>query len=341
MKNTSHIQIGMKKRQRRWYLVTVLLAIFTLVLSIAMVMFGNTIYPLNTVIRTLFGEEIQGATFAINTIRVPRMLAGLFAGFAFGVAGYIFQTMLRNPLANPNILGITSGASVAAVFCITVLQTTNAVTSIAAVGAGLMTVLFMYVLSRGRSFSIGRLIIIGIGIQAMLDAAISYLILKSSEQNVAAAIRWLSGSLNGSQMDELPSLIFTVLFITPVALVFSKHLSMLELGEHIANSLGVHTDKTRIILMISAVLLVAIATATTGPISFVSFLAGPIAVRLVGKNAFNIIPAGLVGAALVLFADLIGQFAFTYRFPVGVITGLLGAPYLLYLLIRMNRKGEL
>ncbi|RPK18276.1 hypothetical protein EDO6_02643 [Paenibacillus xylanexedens] len=306
-----------------------------------MLLLGNTIYPVKDVISSLSGEKIKGVSFAVNTIRLPRMLTGLFAGFAFGIAGYTFQTMLRNPLANPNVIGITSGSSAAAVFCIVVLHASGAIVSLASVIAGLATVLFIYVLSRGKVFSIGRLILIGIGIQAMLDAVISYLLLVSSEKDIPAAIRWLTGSLNGSQMSELPPLVITVLICSPIIMMLGKHLSILELGEQSAFSLGVDTDKTRIALIVSAVCMVAIATATTGPIAFVSFLAGPIAKRLVGVGSSNIIPAGLVGVNLVLASDLIGQFAFEYRFPVGVITGLLGAPYLIFLLIRMNRKGEL
>ncbi|MBD8006896.1 FecCD family ABC transporter permease [Bacillus norwichensis] len=335
------MMVGMRKRKRRWVFVTSLLAILAVVLCCAMLLLGNTIYPANVVIRSLMGEEIAGANFAVNTIRLPRMITGLFAGFAFGVAGYIFQTILRNPLANPNILGITSGSSAAAVFCITVLHLSNTAISIAAVMAGLIIVIAMYFLSRGRSFSIGRLIIIGIGMQAMLDAVISYLMLKSAQQDIAGVLRWLSGSLNGSKMSEVLPLIIIVAVCTPIMLLLGKQLSMLELGDQMAASLGVATDKIRIILIGSSVFIIAIATATTGPIAFISFLAGPIANRLVGVSASNILPAGLVGANLVLFADLIGQFAFEYRFPVGVITGLLGAPYLIYLLIRMNRKGEL
>ncbi|MBP2241535.1 iron complex transport system permease protein [Cytobacillus eiseniae] len=338
---SNFIMKGMRQRRKRWIIVTSFLLILAVILCCAMLLLGNTIYPVKVVIRSLMGEEIAGANFAVNTIRLPRMLAGLFSGFAFGVAGYIFQTILRNPLANPNILGITSGSSVAAVFCIIILHSSNTVISIAAVIGGLVTVIVMYLLSRGRAFSIGRLIIIGIGMQAMLDAVISYLILKSAQQDIPVAIRWLSGSLNGSKMDALPPLIIMVVVFTPIMLLLGKHLSMLELGEQMATSLGVATDKIRITLIVSSVFLIAIATSTTGPIAFVSFLAGPIANRLVGVSASNILPAGLVGATLVLFADLIGQFAFEYRFPVGVITGLLGAPYLIYLLIRMNRKGEL
>lgn len=335
------ILAGRRQRRRRWIVVTSLLALLACALCGAMLMLGSTIYPVQDVIRVLGGEQVKGVSFAVNTIRLPRMLAGLLAGFAFGVAGYTFQTMLRNPLANPNVIGITSGSSAAAVFCIVVLHTSGAIVSLASVGAGLATVLFIYMLSRGKAFSIGRLILIGIAIQAMLDAFISYLMLVSAEQDVPAAVRWLTGSLNGSQVSQLPPLVITVAVFTPILIVLGRHLNMLELGEQAATSLGVDTDKTRITLIVSAVFMIAIATATTGPIAFVSFLAGPIAKRLVGVGFSNIIPAGLVGVNLVLASDLIGQFAFEHRFPVGIITGLLGAPYLIFLLIQMNRKGEL
>ena len=329
------------KRRRRFMMVTSVLAILSLALCGAMLMLGNTIYPVQDVIRVILGEEVKGASFTVGTLRLPRMLAGVFAGFAFGVGGYIFQTMLRNPLANPNVIGITAGSSAAAVFCIIVLQASNTVVSIASIIGGLTTVLVIYVLSKGTSFSIGRLILIGIGIQAMLNAFISYLMLIGRESDIPSAIRWLSGSLNGAKMETLSPLVIMVLLCAPIILFFGKRLEMLELGEQAATSLGVDTNKTRVILIISSVLIIALATATTGPIAFVAFLAGPIAKKLVGVGFSNIIPAGLIGVILVLAADLIGQFAFATRYPVGVITGILGAPYLIYLLIRINRKGDL
>lgn len=343
MRNESieFIIAGRRQRHRRWILVTSFLAMLLCVLSCTMLLLGNTIHPINEVIRALSGEQLQGVSFAVNTIRLPRMLAGVFAGIAFGIAGDIFQTMLRNPLANPNVIGITTGSSAAAVFCIVILHTSSTVVSIASVIAGLVTVIIIYLLSRGKSFSIGRLILIGIGIQAMLNAVISYLLLVGAEQDIPAALRWLSGSLNGSQMHDLPPLIVSVVLLAPIVIVLGKHLSILELGEQSATSLGVNTDRTRILLILSSVCMISLATATTGPIAFVSFLAGPIAKRLVGTGFSNVIPAGLVGANLVLAADLIGQFAFEVRYPVGIITGIIGAPYLIYLLVRMNRKGEL
>jgi len=335
------IMVGRKKRSRRYLFVTSLLVVIAIALCCAMLMLGNTIYPVQDVLRVLLGEDVKGASFAVGTIRLPRMIAGVFAGFAFGVAGHVFQTMLRNPLANPNVIGITAGSSAAAVFCIIVLHASNTIVSIASIVGGLATVLLIFVLSKRTSFSIGRLILIGIGIQAMLDATISYLLLIGQQHDLPTAMRWLSGSLNGAKMENLYPLVIAVLILAPVIISFGKRLDMLELGELAATSLGVDTDKTRLMLIISSVLIIALATATTGPIAFVAFLSGPIAKRLVGVGFSGIIPAGLVGIILVLASDLIGQFAFVARYPVGVITGILGAPYLIYLLIRMNRKGDL
>lgn len=334
-----HIRAGFRQRQLRYTTVTLLLLLLTLALCMAALLLGNTQYSLDVIIKVLLGEQIEGATFAIGTLRLPRMLAGLLVGLAFGMAGSTFQTMLGNPLASPDIIGVTSGSSVAAVFCLLVLKTSGSIVSIAAVITGLLVALLIYALSRGGSFSGGRLILIGIGVQAMLSAAISYLLLKASQYDVPGALRWLSGSLGGTRMSQMPSLSFVVIVFGIVILILGKSLRLFELGEQSAITLGLRTDRTRVLLILSAVFLIAFSTAVTGPIAFVAFLSGPISTRLVGMGASNQLPSGLVGACLVVGADLIGQFAFDTRFPVGIITGILGAPYLLFLLIQMNRKG--
>lgn len=327
--------------KRRYKITIVILINITFALCWAMLMLGNTIYPVKEVVSVLLGKEVNGASFAVGTLRLPRMLAGLLAGFAFGIGGYVFQTTLRNPLANPNVIGITAGSSAAAVFCIVVLQASNTVISIAAVVGGLLTVAIIYGLSRGTSFSIGRLILIGIGIQAMLNSAISYLMLIAKTHDLPTALRWLSGSLNGVKLEMFMPLLILLIICIPILLYFANHLEMLELGDHAATSLGVSTNKVRILLIVIAVLVTAQATATTGPIAFISFLAGPIARRVIGTGYSALIPSGLIGAILVLAADLVGQFAFEVRYPVGVITGIIGAPYLIFLLIKMNRKGDI
>lgn len=333
------IKKGYYTRGIRSLLVTLVLILFTMTLMSIMLTYGNIQYSIKTVIRVLMGDQISGASFAIGTIRLPRMLSGLLVGVAFGIAGNTFQTMLRNPLASPDIIGVTSGSSVAAVFCILILNLSGSTVSFVAVLSGFIITGFIYYFSKGGSFSGGKLILIGIGVQAMINAVISFLLLRASQYDVPAALRWLSGSLNGIQMKNIPALFTVVMLFGLIIFILGKHLTILELGEQSAITLGLKTDQTRILLVLSSIFLIAFATSVTGPVAFVAFLSGPIAGKLVGTGSSNVLPSGLVGAALVLSADLIGQFAFDTRFPVGIITGILGAPYLLILLIRMNRKG--
>lgn len=334
------IKQGYAKRKMRMISVTLILLALTVGLCTIMLLYGKTNYTLSVVLKVLGGEQIQGASFTIGTLRLPRMLCGLLVGLAFGIAGNTFQTMLRNPLASPDIIGITSGCSIAAVFCILVLRMSGSSVSIAAVISGIIVSILIYLLSKGSGFSGGRLILIGIGIQAMINALISFLLLKSSQYDVPSALRWLSGSLNGMSMKDVPGLFIVVVSFGGTILLLTKHLQILELGDEFATTLGVKINLVRIILILSSVFLIAFATAVTGPISFVAFLAGPIASKLVGPGAPNVLASGLVGALLVLGADMIGQFVFSTRFPVGVITGILGAPYMLFLLICINRRGQ-
>ena len=327
-------------RRARAIIANVSLIAIVLCICIMMLLYGNTNYSLDVVIRVLRGENIQGATFAIATLRLPRMLSGLLVGIAFGIAGNTFQTMLRNPLASPDIIGVTSGSSVAAVFCILVLGLSGPAVSIISVISGLLVSMLIYLLSKDISFSGSRLILIGIGIQAMLQAAISFLLLKASQYDVPGAMRWLSGSLNGMTMKGIPTLFIVVMVFGIISLLFTKYLQVLELGDEFATTLGIRLNLVRIILILSAVFLIAFATSTTGPIAFVAFLAGPIASKIVGRGSSNVLASGLVGALLVLSSDMIGQYVFSTRFPVGVITGILGAPYMLFLLICINRRGE-
>lgn len=334
------IDQGRRSRVIRWLVAASILAGLALVLSVLVLVVGNTSYSLGTIFRVLSGEEIAGASFSIRTLRLPRMLAAVLAGFAFGISGSVFQTLLRNPLASPNIIGITSGSSAAAVFFILVLRLGGTAASAASVIAGLIVTALIYILSQGGGFSGGKLILIGIGIQAMLNALISYMLQQAASNDVPSAMRWLSGSLNTVNLSDLVPLGLTMILAVPLILLLGRSLSIMELGEQSALTLGVKTNLTRIIIVIAAVSLLAFATVATGPIAFVSFLAGPIAKRLSGSSIPHTLPAGLVGAILVLAGDLIGQNAFAIRLPVGVITGIIGAPYLIYLLIRTYKTGE-
>jgi len=336
---TALVRAGRIRRSRRRVIVILILAVAVLALMAAVIMVGKTIYPVSDVLAVIRGESVPGASFTVGTLRIPRALIGALAGLAFGAAGTTFQTMLRNPLASPDVIGISAGASAAAVLCLVVLHWSGTATMFAALIAGVATAAAIYFAARGGESTGGRLILIGIGIGAMLDAVVSYAIQRAAEWDVAVAMRWLTGSLNGSRWENVLPLGIAVAVLLPLLALLSRQLRALELGDAAATSLGVRVDHVRILLVLAAVALTCFATATTGPIAFVAFLAGPIVSRLVGHGSSLTIPAALMGACLVLTSDLIGQFAFDTRFPVGVITGILGAPYLLFLLIRTSRRG--
>lgn len=301
---------GRRSRLRRRRFAIAALILTLLALMAAELMLGNTIYPVGDVLAVIRGEHVAGASFTVGTLRIPRMVTGLLAGLAFGAAGTTFQTMLRNPLASPDIIGITSGASAAAVLCLVVLHWSAGPTTAASLAAGILVALVIYGAARGGDSTGGRLILIGIGVGAMLDAVVSYLIQRAAEWDVAVAMRWLTGSLNGSRWENIWPLALAVAVLIPLLIVLSRDLEALELGDAAARALGVRVDGARIALIVCAVALACFATATTGPIAFVAFLAGPIAANLVGRGASLTVPAALMGAVLVLGADLLGQFAF-------------------------------
>jgi iron complex transport system permease protein len=333
------VRRGRVRRHRRRTLALWIMAVVLVVLFAAMLMLGNTVYPLSDVIAVLTGQQVPGASFTVGALRLPRALTGALAGIAFGVAGATFQTMLRNPLASPDVIGITAGASAASVFALVVLHWSGTATMGLALVAGIGTAALIYLTARGGDATGGRLILIGIGVGAMLDALVAFLLLRAAVWDLAVATRWMTGSLNGARIEDVPPLAIAVAVLVPVVLLLGRDLGALELGDASATALGVRVDRTRIVLIVAAVALACFATATTGPIAFVAFLAGPIAARIVGPGTPVVLPAALTGACLVLAADLLGQFAFDTKFPVGVITGILGAPYLIYLLIRTSRRG--
>ena len=307
--------------------------LLALLLSAAVVTLtlGQSYVPITDVLRILLGGEV---------LRLPRTVLSILAGLSFGLGGVAFQIMLRNPLASPDIIGISSGASAAAVFAIVGLSLTGPVVSILAVLAGLAVAMLIYGLAVRNGEAGTRLILVGIGVSAMLQSLISYVLLNAPAWNRQEAIRWLTGSVNGARLDKALPLSATLVVFGLLLLSRSRELETLRLGDDMAAALGTRVSRSRIIIIMSAVSIIAVATAVTGPIAFVAFLAGPIAARIVGANGSLLLPSALVGAVLVLVADFAGQFLLPARYPVGVVTGVLGAPYLIYLIIRVNRTGR-
>ena len=314
---------------------TIMVAFFALTL-----MLGQSFTPPGDVLQVVLGREVPGASFTVGQLRLPRAVLSVLSGLSFGLGGVAFQIMLRNPLASPDIIGVSAGASAAAVFGIVFLSLDGASVSMLAIVAGLAVALLIYGLSFKDGVTGSRLILVGIGISAMLHSVIAYALTRAPSWDLQEAMRWLSGSVNGARLDQAGLLLLSLLIFGGILLSRHRDLESLRMGDEVATALGVQVGVTRLLVILSATGMIAVATAITGPIAFVAFLSGPIAARIVGPNGSILIPSALVGATLVLIGDYIGQFALPSRYPVGVVTGALGAPYLIYLIIRANRSGS-
>lgn len=317
---------------------TGILLFLVIVVFFVSLMYGERSYSLIDVLRVLFGEQVKGASYAVGELRLPRATLAVVGGSCFGIAGLTFQTLLRNQLASPDIVGISSGASAFGVIAIVALGWGQTMTSLAALGGALLTAGLIYFLAIRDGFSGTRLILIGIGVSSMLMSIVTYTLSRAAAWDLASATRWLNGSINAASWDRVVPLVVAWIVIVPPLTVASQQLRIMQLGDDAAAALGVRTGLCRIVLIVCSVALVAAATAACGPVSFVAFMAGPIAVRLARHRGVPLATAGFVGAFIVLVADLLGQHVMGTRYPVGVVTGLLGAPFLLYLLIR-SQKG--
>ncbi|MGO4122462.1 FecCD family ABC transporter permease [Arthrobacter sp. YAF16] len=296
------------------------------------------------------GAKIPGASFIVMEHKLPRAVVGGLVGAAFGLSGALFQTMLRNPLASPDVIGISYGASAAAVTAIVLFSASGAMVSGAALAGALAVAGIIYAIARrgalgaaaGRGDAAGnRLILAGVGIAAALQAVVSFLMTRADIRTAADALVWLNGSLNAASWGRAGVLGVALLVLVPAAAVLARPLRILELGEDTAAGLGVRVGRTRLAVVVAAVGLSAVATAAAGPVAFVAFLAGPISRRFVRKAS---LPASaLAGALIVLAADFLAANLAPLVLggtvlPVGVVTGALGAPFLLWLLVTANRK---
>ena len=327
----------LRGRHRR-RLIGLLAAIVVTLIAVTL-MLGQSFTPPADVLRVLTGGDVPGAAFTVGQLRLPRAVLALLAGISFGLGGAAFQVMLRNPLASPDIIGISSGASAAAVFAIVVLGWDGPVVPVFAIAACLGIAMLVYGLSFKGGVAGARLILVGIGVSAMLESVIAYVLARAPSGTLQDAMRWLTGSVNGARLqDALPLLVALIVFGT-LLVSRARDLEALRLGDDTASALGVRVGRTRIVVIVAAVGLISVATAVAGPIAFVAFLSGPIASRIMGRDGSVLLPAALIGAVLVLAGDYVGQFLLPARYPVGVVTGALGAPYLIYLIVRANRNG--
>ena len=303
---------------------------------------GDFPIPLAEVVPAIFGYGDPDADFIVRTLRLPRALTGLLVGIAFGLSGAIFQSLARNPLASPDIIGVTAGAGLAAVAIIVLAGSVSSFTiSVGALVGALATAVAVYLLAYKRGITGYRLVLVGIGVSAVLFSLTSWLLTRAGIYDAARATVWLTGSLNGRGWEHVRPVGSALLILLPVTLALARPLRALQLDDDTARGVGVRVEPSKLGLVVAGVGLAALATASAGPVAFVALVAPQIARRLTVGSGVVLVPAALTGGALVLLSDLVATQAFApVQLPVGVVTAVVGAPYLLWLLARANRVGR-
>lgn len=299
---------------------------------------GSFPLTLGEVAETLVGQGSRSTEFIVLDQRLPRLVLAIGVGAALAVSGAVLQSLSRNALGSPDVIGFTTGASTGALVAIITFGAGTLGTSLGALAGGIVTALLVVVLSSGRGTQGLRMVLIGIGIGAALLAVNSWLITTAQLQTAVDAQAWLLGDLSNRGWPQILALTAVVVVLLPVLFALGRRLSLLELGDRPAGALGVDVGRTRTTLLLCAVALAAASTAAAGPIPFLALAAPQIARSLTRAATPVLLPSALVGAALLVVSDLAVTRLFQpVPLPVGVATGLIGGLYLVALLVRMWR----
>jgi iron complex transport system permease protein len=324
---------------RRVPAVLIALALVTLAVMVINVGYGEYFIPPMDVLKTMLGLETSNAdySFIINTLRLPRVLVGFLVGVGLAIAGAIWQGLTRNPLAVPEIIGVNAGAVLAAVTLIVLLPALPLFAlPVAAFGGALIATLLIYGLAWANGTAPVRLILVGIGIQAIAAALTTVMITFGNINSVSQALIWMAGSVYGRSWEHLWPLLPWMIVFVPVALGLSSDLNVLNLGDDVARGLGNRVERQRALLLLTSVALAGASVATAGAVSFVGLIAPQLARQLVGPAHEGLLPTtALIGGLIVVLSDFLGRSLFApIEIPCGVITAIVGAPYFLYLLYR-------
>ncbi|MBU8829756.1 FecCD family ABC transporter permease [Mycolicibacterium goodii] len=289
------------------------------------------------VVAALTGSEDGINRTVVVTWRLPRVFAAAVFGAGLGIAGAIFQSLTRNPLASPDIIGFSAGAYTGALIVIIGVGGSYLQVAAGSLAGGLTTALVVYLLAYRGGLQGFRLIVVGIGVSAMLTAANTWMILRAQLEVAIAAAVWGAGSLNGIGWDRVAPACLATLALAVVVARFQPVMRVLEMGDDTAHALGVHVERNRLILLFTAVVLTAAITAAAGPITFIALAAPQIARRLTHSPGVTITASALTGALLLASADHAAQHLVPRVLPVGVLTVIVGGAYLIWLLIYEER----
>ena len=318
--------------------VCVVLAGLIAVTAVLSLMSGSYQLSPGQVLSALAGRESGLVQLIVTEWRLPRVVAAVVFGAALGVSGAIFQSLLRNPLADPSVIGFTQGSYTGALIVILVVNGGYAQLVSGALAGGVVTAIAAYLLAYRNGVEGFRLIVVGIGISAMLTSLNTYLMLKADLDQAMSAAVWATGSLNGVGWARVIGGGSCIAVLVVLAAVMGRPMRQMELGDDAAAAQGVRVGPTRLALILIAVALTAAVTAAAGPIVFISLVAPQIARRIARTAGITLAPAAFVGAFLCLGSDYIAQHLAPTPLPVGIITVVLGGGYLAYLLFAEARR---
>ncbi|MEQ4546334.1 FecCD family ABC transporter permease [Nocardioides kribbensis] len=326
---------GRRRRRRRRAVVTVALAAVALTLSALALMLGDFRLSVGQVVGALVGSDDDlAARFVVVDLRAPRLVLGVLVGLAFGLAGALFQSVLRNPLASPDVIGISQGASAGAVAALLLGGATGAAVSASALVGGALVGLLLYAVAWRQGMTGHRFVLAGIGVAYVCSSVVGYLLTRSEVNEAQAALLWMTGSLAQATWGLVVTLGVALAVLVPLVVLVARGLDLLLLGDEQAAGLGIRPEVVRALVIALGVGLACVATAAAGPVAFVAFTAAPVARRLLGDGSLALLQAALVGVVLVVGADVVAQHLLPadLAVPVGVVTGAVGGPYLIWLM---------
>jgi len=315
----------------------------TLALAIVLltvVALGTGDYPLSVVevVRAMFATDGGFDTTIVLEWRLPRVLVALVFGAALALSGAIFQSVTRNPLGSPDIIGFATGSYTGALIVLTLVGDSYVSTAVGAVGGGLVTAAAVYLLAYRRGMQGFRLIIVGIAVTAILHSVNTWLLLRAQVEVAMAASIWGAGSISLVGWDEALPAFAVLAVLAATVIVLARGMRQLELGDDAAKAHGLRVEPARLALLVVGVALIAVVTASSGPIAFVALAAPQIATRLTKSAGLPLVASALTGAFLLLAADFVAQHLLPSAVPVGMVTVVIGGLYLIGLLIGQARK---
>lgn len=321
--------------------ITALLLALVFVSAIVAMQIGTVRLSFVEVFGALFNpaDADPKATQVVQSIRLPRVVTAIFCGAALGASGAIFQSVSRNALGSPDVIGFTTGAATGAIAQIVLYEGTALQVSLGAVLGGLATALIVYLLSLKGGVTGGyRLVLVGIGVGAIMGALNGMMLVLGNLDNVVSANLWLAGSLQARSWNEAVPVMIGTLLILPLVMLVARRASLMEMGDDIAQQLGVRIERTRVWLMVLAVLLAGLAVGAAGPIAFVALAAPQLTKRLTLSRGMPVVSAAAMGSCLLVLADVLTQvLPFNATVPIGRMTGIIGGLYLIWLLTRSKQ----